>query len=109
MSMTISDFTHGHYAYTNDAGVLNQVSMRNVYAVPSGLSLATGAGAGAPTFSAKMARRRYISALGQGAGGTTVNRHYPIAATQVASPTPPGTIDGCTFVLKGYRGERDRA
>jgi hypothetical protein len=107
---SITDFSHGIYAYTNDAAVANQVSMRNVYATPSGLSLATSA---VPQILSKHARRRYIhSVTGGVTSGTShpLERHYPIAIAQVATPTAPGTIDGVTdWVLKGYRGEQDRA
>jgi hypothetical protein len=110
MAYAITDFTHGKYAYSNDAQVANIVSMRNVYATPSGMTLATGGAAGAPVILAKHARRRYIFSQGGGANGLNLERHFPIAITQVAAPTAPGTIDGVTnWVLKGYRGEQQRA
>jgi hypothetical protein len=107
MAYSITDFTHNFYAYTDDGGDLNSVSMRNVYASCSGLSVDTD---GDPYFAAKHARRRYIHSPAGGAGGKPVTRHYPIAIEQVASPTAPGTIDGIAdFALKGYRGEQQRA
>jgi hypothetical protein len=110
MTYAITDFTHGKYAYTKDDTTVAQVSMRNVYVTPSGLTLATGGGLGAPLFSSKHARRRYIFALGAGAGGHSLERHFPCSINTVATPIAPGTIDGVsTWELKGYRGEQDRA
>jgi hypothetical protein len=106
---SITDFSHGIYQYLNDANVECALSMRNVYATPSGLALATTA---LPAFLSKHARRRYIYSPtgGNTAPGHSVKRHYPIAISLVATPTAPGTIDGITdFVLKGYRGEQERA
>lgn len=108
MAYGITDFTHGQYAYTDDAAAARSVSMRNVYVTPSGMALVTGTAP--PTIKASHARRRYIHSVNGGANNSPVERHYPIAPAQVATPTAPGTIDGITnFVLKGYRGEQRRA
>jgi hypothetical protein len=106
MALDITDFSHSNYAYTTDGGVASMVSMRNVYSACSGLTAATTA---LPKFLAKHARRRYIStSADEGANGFG-HRHYPIAITGVANPIAPGTIDGLAWVLKGYRGEQQRA
>lgn len=106
---SITDFSHGMYAYTSDSSTASQVSMRNVYATPSGLSAATGA---PPVVKSTHARRRYIHSATGGVSGATskpLERHYPISIAEVGSPTAPGTIDGVTdWSLKGYRGEQIR-
>jgi hypothetical protein len=106
----ITDFSHGTYAYTNDSGVANNVSMRNVYATVSGL---TAGGGGTPNILSKHARRRYIHSPTGGVSGATsqpLERHFPIATSKIATPGTIGTLDGVTdWVVKGYRGEQQRA
>ena len=105
MPYSITDFSHQSRGYAPDSGGTFNVSLRTVYVGPSQLAAKN---AGAKNFSSKHARRRYIFYQNTGTGND-LRRHYPVSIANATTPTAPGTIDGVPWVLKGYRGEQDRA
>lgn len=108
MAYAITDFSHLLMTYTNDANAVRKVSLRTIYQAASQLA-ALGGNNGAPVIPTKHARRRYIFYQNLTNKGDDLHRHYPVALANAANPTAPGQLDGVTWVLKGYRGEQERA
>lgn len=107
MSETITDLTRGTYAYDSDDGNTYLISMRNVYATASGLSLSSS---GTPLPKNSKPRHVWISA--DNGSGHILRRKFPASKAKMATYEGTGGtatvsgIDGLTWNVHGFTGEK---